>query len=58
MHGDISLGVRHENEGQQAAAKCRPDRLLDREQLHKFQVHSKKPHPRDRAFVQYIDVPW
>ena len=56
MHGEISLGVRHENEGQHAIVECRPDRLLDPEKLHKFQVQAKKPHPRDRAFIQYIDV--
>ena len=57
MHGEISLGVRDENEGQQAAAKFQPDRLLDPEQLHKFQVQAENPHPSNRAFVQYIDVP-
>ena len=57
MHGEISLGVHHENEGQQAAAECRHDRLLDPEKLHKFKVQAEKPHPRDRAFVQCIDVP-
>ena len=57
MHGEISLGVRHENEGQQVAAECRPDHLLDLEQLQKFEVQVEKPHPRDRDFVQCIDVP-
>ena len=57
MHGEISLGVHHENEVQHAAVECQPHHLLDPEQLHKFQVQEEKPHPRDRAFVQYIDVP-
>ena len=56
MHGEISLGVHHENEGQHAAAKCRPGHLLDPQQLHKFQVQAEKTHLRDRDFVQCIDV--
>ena len=51
MHGEISLGVHHENEGQHAADEWRPDFLPDPEQLHKFQVQAEKPHPRDRDFV-------
>ena len=51
MHGEISLGVRHENEGQQETVDYRF------EQLHKFQVQAEKPHPRDRDFVQCSDVP-
>ena len=50
------MGVHHENEGQQVAAKCRPNHLPNPEQLHKFQVQAEKPHPRDRAFVQCIDI--
>ena len=57
MHGEISWGVCHENEGQQVVAECRPERLLDPEQLHKFQVQVENPHPRDRAFTQHIYVP-
>ena len=57
MHGEISLGVHHENEGQHAAAECRPGRLIDPKKLHKFQVQAENPYPRDRDFVQYIDVP-
>ena len=56
MHGEISLGGHHE-EGQHVAVECQPDHLLDPVHLHKFQVQAEKPHPRDRDFVQCIDVP-
>ena len=52
MHKEISWGVRHENEGQQVVTECRPKRLLDLEQLHKFQVQVENPHLRNRACVQ------
>ena len=56
MNGEISMGGRHEKEGQHVAAECQPGHLLDPEKLHKFQVQTKKPHPRDRDFSQHIDV--
>ena len=57
MHGEISLASRLEQEGQQEVIECHRHHLLDPKQRHKFQVQVEKPHPRNRACVQYIDVP-
>ena len=56
MHGDISLGGHPKKEGQHVDVECQPDHLLDPEHRHEFQMHAKKPHPRDRYFSQHIDV--